>query len=134
MPRLVHRVPSYMLHRPTGQARVRLGGRDFYLGPHGSPESRQEYDRVVAEWLSARRQPPTPARQWGRRARVLDHGVGADRGLPAARANVLCQGRAAHRWSPNQLRHTAGTKIRQQFGIEVVKAVLSHSELATSEI
>jgi integrase len=30
---------------------VTLGGRDFYLGPYGSPQSRAEYDRLVAEWL-----------------------------------------------------------------------------------
>jgi integrase len=35
---------------------VRLNGRDFYLGKYGSPESRQEYNRLVAEWLSHGRQ------------------------------------------------------------------------------
>ena len=29
-----------------------LNGRDFYLGPWEAPESRQEYDRLVAEWLA----------------------------------------------------------------------------------
>lgn len=46
------RTPSYRLHKPTGQAVVTLDGRDFYLGKHGSPESRAEYDRLVAEWLA----------------------------------------------------------------------------------
>jgi integrase len=45
--------PSYLLHRPTGQARVRLQingrARDFYLGPHGSPESWEKYHRLLAE-------------------------------------------------------------------------------------
>ena len=35
--------PSYRLHRPTNKAVVTLNGRDFYLGPYGSPESRAEY-------------------------------------------------------------------------------------------
>ena len=43
------RIPSYRLHRPSGQAVVTLSGRDFYLGPHGSKISRAEYDRVTAE-------------------------------------------------------------------------------------
>jgi integrase len=34
---------------------VTLGGRDFYCGKFGSPESRREYDRVVGEWLAAGR-------------------------------------------------------------------------------
>lgn len=39
-----------------------------------------------------------------------------------------------HRWSPNQLRHSAATEIRQRFGIEAVAAVLGHSKTDTSEI
>lgn len=49
------RTPSYRLHKPTGQAVVTLSGRDVYLGPHGSPESRALYDQKVAEWLAAGR-------------------------------------------------------------------------------
>jgi hypothetical protein len=45
------RTPSYRLHKPSGQAVVTLGGRDVYLGKFETPESRAEYDRVVAEWL-----------------------------------------------------------------------------------
>jgi hypothetical protein len=48
----VSRTPSYRLHKSTGQAVVTLDGRDFYLGRHGSPKSRAEYDRVIAEWLT----------------------------------------------------------------------------------
>ncbi len=49
------RTPSYRLHKPTGQAVVTLNGRDRYLGRHGSPESRAEYDRLLSEWLAAGR-------------------------------------------------------------------------------
>jgi hypothetical protein len=51
MPR--KRTPKYMLHRPTGQARVRIDGHDSYLGPHGSRESRDRYDELVSEWLAS---------------------------------------------------------------------------------
>jgi hypothetical protein len=37
------RIPSYRLHKPTGQAVVTLSGKDQYLGRHGSPESRAAY-------------------------------------------------------------------------------------------
>lgn len=43
--------PSYLLHRHTGQARVRINGRDHYLGKYGLPESRDRYDDLIAEWL-----------------------------------------------------------------------------------
>lgn len=49
------RTPSYRLHRPSGRAVVTLSGRDVYLGIHGSPESRDAYSRVVAEWLAGGR-------------------------------------------------------------------------------
>jgi integrase len=35
---------------------VTIGGRDRYLGPYESPESRAEYDRLIAEWLLGGRQ------------------------------------------------------------------------------
>ena len=52
------RTPSYRHHRPSGQAVVTLNGRDVYLGRHDSPESRAEYDRVIAQWLANGRQMP----------------------------------------------------------------------------
>ena len=50
------RPPSYRLHRATGQAVVTLNKKDFYLGLHGSPESKEAYNRLVAEWLVSGRQ------------------------------------------------------------------------------
>lgn len=53
--------PSYRYHKPTGQAVVRLNGVDHYLGRHGTPKSREKYDRLIAEWLMTGRQPsPSP--------------------------------------------------------------------------
>lgn len=53
MPRPRSHVPTYRLHKPTGQAvvTVRLpdgGRRDVYLGPHNSEASKAEYRRVLA--------------------------------------------------------------------------------------
>ncbi len=49
MARPKNKVPSYLPHSASGQARVRFHGRDIYLGPFGSPESKQEYARFIAE-------------------------------------------------------------------------------------
>jgi len=44
--------PPYPSKRhPTGQARIRLNGRQVYLGAWGSPESRAKFDALRAEWL-----------------------------------------------------------------------------------
>ncbi len=56
MPRLSSALPKYRLHKASGQAVVNLGGRDQYLGPYQSPESRQKYDRLIAQFLSIGRQ------------------------------------------------------------------------------
>ena len=49
------KIPDYTRHKATGQAVVRLDGRDVYLGKHNTPASREKYDRTIAEWLTARR-------------------------------------------------------------------------------
>lgn len=37
-------------------------------------------------------------------------------------------------WSPNQLRHTAATRIRAAYGIEAARIILGHASAVTSEI
>jgi integrase len=49
--------PTIQLHKPSGQARCRIDGRDVYLGRHGSPEAAAEYARVVAECERTRTPP-----------------------------------------------------------------------------
>lgn len=52
------RVPKYRLHKPSGLAVVRFNGVDFYLKEFGSPESKDEYDRLLGEWMLNGRQAP----------------------------------------------------------------------------
>jgi len=35
--------------------------------------------------------------------------------------------RKAHHWHPHQLRHTAATRIRKEYGVETARAVLGHA-------
>lgn len=51
-------IPSYRLHRKSGQAVVTLNGRDLYLGKHNTAASRVLYERKIGEWLAAGRQLP----------------------------------------------------------------------------
>jgi integrase len=61
MPKLSENcVPSYRLHRQSGQAIVTLNGRDVCLGVHGTAQSKASYNRLIAEWLAnGRFLPPT---------------------------------------------------------------------------
>ena len=55
MPRV--RIPKYRKHKPSKLAVVSLGGRDIYLGKYGTIESRELYDKLVAEYLKRRGEP-----------------------------------------------------------------------------
>ncbi len=58
MPRPKNDIPSYRRHRASGQAVVTLNGVDHYLGRFGTPESKAEYDRILAEWITRGRRLP----------------------------------------------------------------------------
>ena len=64
MPRLSKSLPKYRKHKASGQALVTLDGKDFYLGPHDSPESHARYYALLAEYNSnGRRAPESPSHQ-----------------------------------------------------------------------
>lgn len=50
MPKLIDSAPRYRRHKATGQAVVRLQGRDVYLGKYNSAASREAYRRFIAQW------------------------------------------------------------------------------------
>jgi hypothetical protein len=54
-----NQVPSYRLHKQSGQAIVTLNGRDILLGKYGSASSKAEYRRRTAEWLASKGIAPT---------------------------------------------------------------------------
>ena len=47
---------------------------------------------------------------------------------------LAAEWRAKHCWSPNQLRHAAGTDVRRQFGAEAAQVTLGHANLEVTEI
>ena len=55
MSRRSNAVPAYRHHKPSGKAVVTINDRDIYLGEFGSKESRDAYDRAIAEWLAGGR-------------------------------------------------------------------------------
>src|SRR3990172_864387 len=60
MPKRVH-VPSYCIHKRSGQAYVRVRGQFVYLGIYGSAESKDAYARVLAELVAAPESMPAPS-------------------------------------------------------------------------
>ena len=58
---------------------------------------------------------------------------GCDLAFPVPEGADAKAWRKAHRWHPNQLRHTAATEIRRQFGLEAAQLVLGHSSAAITD-
>ncbi|MFV0442829.1 MAG: tyrosine-type recombinase/integrase [Planctomycetaceae bacterium] len=57
MPRKRLRIPALVHHKATGQARVRIAGKDHYLGKFGSASANERYRRLVAEWIAREKIP-----------------------------------------------------------------------------
>ena len=51
------RIPSYCLHRASGQAYVKVRGKITYLGPYGSQASREAYASIVTSVLAGQELP-----------------------------------------------------------------------------
>ena len=49
MPGRPRKIPSCCRHKASGQAVVRINGKDEYLGRYGTPESYEKYHRLIAE-------------------------------------------------------------------------------------
>ena len=119
------RVPSYRLHKSSGQAVVTLDGKDHYLGPHGSERSRAEYDRLIAEWLSIGRRAPVASAE---DALTIDELVvrywefAGEYYPSSARTNELENMRYAIR----PLRKLYGQTVAGSFGPKALKSVRDH--------
>lgn len=97
------RIPSYRLHKATGQAVVTLSGRDHYLGRHGTPESKAAYERLLATYLASGRSLP-------------EHRAGRGSASPNTRGAgftvaELCDGFLA--WAKVEYRQPDGTVGRE---------------------
>lgn len=57
MPRRPRSIPEMRYH-VSGQSRVYLDGKYYYLGEHGTPESQARYDTLVAQYLASGRKMP----------------------------------------------------------------------------
>lgn len=87
------------------------------------------YRRAISRACDAAFPPPPPL---AKRADET-HDQWEERLTPEQR-QALATWQRQHRWHPHQLRHSAATAIRKQFGIEAAQHVLGHSTLSVTEI
>lgn len=95
--------PPRIVKHATGQARVTIGGKDYYLGAHDSPEARQNYIDLISRLGG----PPAQTEQMP---------------TPPAPARTVAEGLAA--WNRQERVRYRGTKEDDQFKV-VIRLVLS---------
>jgi len=117
------RIPSYRRQkqkRRADQAFVVISGKRHYLGAYGSPESKAEYQRLIADWLAGGGELPPPveditviellSRYW---KWAMRHYRDADGKLTTSIDNI----KAAIRW----LRELFGETAAADFGPRCLK-------------
>jgi integrase len=131
------RTPSYRHHKPSNQGVVTLNGRDIYLGRYGSPQSRAEFDRLLAEWFANGR-------------RLPDTGVGSDLTVNELASAYLDHADSYYvkngkptvepgniRLAIRPLRQLYGHKLAREFGPVALKAVrvaMVEGDICRSEV
>ena len=141
----VDRSGAIWVYRPVTHKNAHRGHeRNVYLGPQAqqvlwpflqsketghlfSPrEAEQERNAAKRAGTSrptrrkGRKAPP-----WGEHYDVASYRRAIRRGCELAKVDL---------WSPQRLRHSAGTRIRKEFGIEAARVILGHRSAAVTEI
>jgi integrase len=87
------------------------------------------YRRAIARACDQAFPPPPPLAQRDDETA----GEWRKRLTPEQRAELLVW-RKAHRWHPHQLRHSAATRVRKQFGLDAAQVVLGHKSADVAQI
>ncbi|MFM9966129.1 MAG: tyrosine-type recombinase/integrase [Planctomycetaceae bacterium] len=119
---------------PEGQAVLRpYLARDAEAYCFSPAESEAERN---ADRRANRKSPMTPS-QAARQAKQKPQRAPSDRYAKDAYNRAIvraCRLAGVEPWSPNQLRHTRATAIREKYGLEAASTVLGHSDPRVTEI
>lgn len=97
------------------------------------------YRQAIARACDAAFPPPPGlarqrvARRRGKGTRLESEGEWRAR-LGAEKYAELRAWQLAHRWHPHRLRHTAGTRLRKEYGLEAAQVILGHATLQVTQI
>ena len=140
------------VYRPARHKNQHRGReRVIYLGPKAQDVIRpfltadpaaylfspREYvDNLHRRRAQQRRTKRTPSEKARRRKTHPKRKPGACYSRRSYRLAIVraCQAAGVPPWSPLQLRHTAATRIRSQYGLEVAQAILGHTRVETTQI
>ena len=97
--------------------------------PPGNRYDVAAYRRAIARACDRAFPPPAPlAKREGETA------VEWKARLTSAQKQELRRWRDQHRWYPHQLRHTAATRLRKEYGLEAAQVILGHKTLTVTQV
>jgi integrase len=102
-------------------------GKDL-VDPLFSPKDARRENGAKADTHRREAQPPTPRRTT---RTIGDAYTVSSLNRAITRA---CLEADVPRWHPNRLRHTAGTRIRKEFGLDAAQAVLGHAHADITQV
>jgi integrase len=137
-------------YRPAKHKTEHYGkARVIYIGPQAQevlrpylerdPESFCFSGRESKLWWHARRRldrktAVQPSQLDRSKAKAAQPGKGFDRQSYSKAIERACKRHGIPHWHPNQLRHTAATKVREQFGLEAAQVILGHSRADVTQV
>lgn len=102
---------------------------------HRERYTKDTYNRAVARACEAAFGMPAELRDIGRTVQKLKDATDAERQAARERLSADASAwRERYCWSPNQLRHSRATAIRERYGIEAAQTVLGHADPRVTEI
>ena len=130
MPRHNGHVPTYRLHKPSGQARVIINREHIYLGKYGSAESREKYGRLITE-LSSNGGAATPPPVNSTRSSAISVNELVLAYWRFAKSHYVKDGQPTGtligiRAALRPLRHLYGSSTASDFGPKKLKVVRQH--------
>jgi integrase len=132
-PKDIDRSQKIWLYTPAKHKRSHAGkSRSIFIGPRAQCVITPYLDRDNDAYLFSPAEAETERRgkAAARSNAPGDHYTTASYGRAIQRA--CAKGKLPH-WTPHQLRHTAATKIRAQFGLEAAQLMLGHSSALVTE-
>jgi integrase len=117
---------------PRFPSHIDVNRRKLAKRPRWTADERyttQSYGRALARACDRAFPPPQPlARRKGETLSKRRNRLGEDG------RKELAAWQSAHRWAPNQLRHTLATRVRKQHGLEAAQVLLGHSRADVTQI
>lgn len=121
------------LYTPEKHKRAHTGqDRSIFIGPRAKESLSPYLERHKTEYMfsPAEAEIERRGKEAARENSPGDHYTTASYGRAIMRA---CKRAGLPHWTPHQLRHTAATRIRAEFGLEAAQIMLGHSSALVTE-